>query len=437
MPNPIPIASTAPAPVARSRRARSGRAAVTDRRLLDAAMALVAEQGWDAASVLAVARRAGMTSRAVNDRFDTRSDLAIGVWHDGPAGALGDALTSLTDAMLPAAGAEQGGLVAGSRPAGSNGEAHGLPELLRMARPSEQLVVAAELLCAGVFDPALREVISADLRERLGTRCFPGQGTSDSQAAQAAYLVATGLGLLLAYRRPLAAELDISPLATALVAALADPAQPQSLPGVDAGQMRLDPVGPVHDDHDALLEGTILEVAESGYAAATLARIVARVGVTQGLVYSRYRNKIELFMGAVRWRTEYALRTNLDWFAQLTSEFGAGIAEAVSWREFMRPEHALGRALALEQVRVGWREPEFRAEHDAAELAFTEHVLAINPQASHDALLAQVHWDLAMGYGAELLPSFMPHAWSLPFDVVTVPLFGTRDQPGLIAPLVS
>jgi hypothetical protein len=48
-----------------------------------------------------------------------------------------------------------------------------------------------------------------------------------------------------------------------------------------------------------------------------------------------------------------------------------------------------------------------------------------------------VHWDLAMGYGAELLPSFMPHAWSLPFDVVTVPLFGTRDQPGLIAPLVS
>jgi AcrR family transcriptional regulator len=410
---------------------------VTDRRLLDAAMALVAEQGWDAASVLAVAKRAGMTSRAVDDRFDSRSDLAIGVWRDGPVDALGDALIALVDAMLPAAASSQGGLARGLRAGGSNRQAHGLPELLRMARPSEHLVVAAELLCAGVFDPVLRAAIAGDLHERLAARCLPGEGTSPSQAAQGAYLVATGLGLLLAYRRPGAEELDISPLAAALAAALADPAKPQQLPDVDAGQMRLDPVGPVHDDHDALLEGTILEVAENGYSAATLARIVARVGVTQGLVYSRYRNKIELFMAAIRWRTEYALRANLDWFAQLTSEFGAGIAEAVSWREFMRPEHELGRALALEQVRVGWREPEFRAEHDAAERAFTEHVLQANPQASPDALRAQVHWDLAMGYGAELLPSFMPHAWSLPFDVVTVPLFGTRDKPGLIAPLVS
>jgi len=37
-------------------------------------------------------------------------------------------------------------------------------------------------------------------------------------------------------------------------------------------------------------------------------------------------------------------------------------------------------------------------------------------------LMANLHWDIALGYGAELVPSFFPDAWKLPFDVVTVPV---------------
>lgn len=48
-----------------------------------------------------------------------------------------------------------------------------------------------------------------------------------------------------------------------------------------------------------------------------------------------------------------------------------------------------------------------------------------------DAGLAGIHWGLALGFGAYVLPEGLPGISQLPFDVVPVPLLGSPDRPGI------
>ena len=395
--------------MARPRRARSGRAFATDRQVLDAGFAVILESGWDALSVLACARRAGLSSKAVNDRHASVSHLGVAVWQDSAGPALRDALASVMDAMLPLDGSAAD-VAAGNRAFRS------------IARPVSALIVAGELLAAAVFDGVLREAIAADLQAWLGAWCIPGGKVKSTRAAQGVYTLVAALGLLFGFRRPGAGKVNLQLQVENLALALANPAKPSKLLALEATHMRLDPPGPIDDAHDALLAATVLEVAAHGYAGATLVRIMAATNSTEGLLYSRYDSKIELFVAATKWRTEYGFMTNLNWFKTLSEKAGPGLADAVMWREYLRPEHALGRGLAIEQVRTGWHEPLIQKVNDEAEAEFAVTLQKANPHMSRAELSANLHWDIALGYGAELVPSFFPDAWKLPFDVVSVPM---------------
>ena len=409
-----------------SRRARSRRAQVNDRVLLDAARAMTVEVGWDAVNLHAVAKRVGMTSRAMDDRFGSRSNLGVAVWMDGPGAAVMAAILELVTSLVPGVG-------------GSNQDLSAANAVVnRLQRPDGMLIAALELLGAATFDGALRDAIAVDVDKTLGTWLVidptsPPQ--KRAQAAQVAYVVVTALGLLLACRRPGAASVNLSPLMGDIASALANPSGPSELPEIESPQMRLEFETEPVDSYEALLRGTLIEIADHGYAASTLARIVSVVGVTQGLIYARHKNKLELFMAATAWRHEAAIQENADVFAVLAHRLGPGRADAVLWREYMRPEHQRGRNLALEQLRVGWREPVLREATDAAEGVFTESCVTANPELERDLVVSRVHLDFAQGYGAMLLPTFIPLVWSLPLDVVTVPLLGGPRREGTMRPM--
>jgi AcrR family transcriptional regulator len=402
--------------VAPRRRARSARAYETDRRVLDGAASVIAGSGWKSLTVQSCAKAAGLSSKAINDRYTSVAELGVAEWRDGAGEALREHLVTVLAALLP--------LEAGS-PVDTKAATRGLN---RLSRPDAPLVVAIELMGAAVFDEMLREAIAEDLSKWLSSWCQPSKKSAAVRSAQSAYVTVVALGLLFAFRRQGADQVRIDAQVEQLAAALVRPATPSALPKVEAAQMRLDPPGPVLDSHDELLAATLLEVAQYGYPAATLVRIIASTGSTEGLVYSRYASKIELFIAAVQWRTENALHVNLNWFRDLANSIGPGLAEAVMWREYMRPAHALGRGLAIEQIRTGWREPLLQAANDAAEAKLARTLMAANPSMSRKSALSSVHWDLALGFGAELLPSFLPDAWKLPFDVVTVPLLTALDS---------
>ncbi len=394
---------------ARPRRARSARAFVTDRQVLDAGFAVILESGWDGLSVLACAMKAGLSSKAVNDRHASVSHLGVAVWQDSAGPALRDALVMVMEAMLPVDG--------------SASDVHAATRAVTsLARPDDSLIVAGELLAAAVFDAVLREAIAADLQEWLGAWCIPASKVTSARAAQGVYTLVAALGLLFAFRRAGAGKVKLSAQVEQLAQALGNPAKPSKLPGLEAKHMRLDPPGPVADEHDALLAATVLEVAAHGYAGATLVRIMAATNSTEGLLYSRYDSKIELFVAATKWRTEFGFMANLNWFRVVSEKVGPGLADAVVWREYLRPEHVLGRGLAIEQVRTGWREPLLQEVNDAAEAELAKTMQKANPALSRSVVLANLHWDISLGYGAELVPSFFPDAWKLPFDVVAVPM---------------
>jgi AcrR family transcriptional regulator len=394
---------------ARPRRARSARAFATDRQVLDGAFAVILQSGWSGLSVLACAKRVGLSSKAVNDRHASVSHLGVAVWQDSAGPALREALVSVMEVMLPGDGSAVD-VAAGTR------------AFTSLARPGDSLIVAGELLAAAVFDEVVREAIAADLQSWLGGWCLPEGKVTAARAAQGVYTLVAAMGLLFAFRRPGAAKVNLALQVGYLADALAHPAKPSRLPALEAAHMRLDPPGPVTDEHDALLAAMVLEVAAHGYAGATLVRIMAATNSTEGLLYSRYDSKIELFVAATKWRTEFGFMANLNWFRAVSEKVGPGLADAVVWREYLRPEHVLGRGLAIEQVRTGWREPLLQEVNDAAEAELAKTMQKANPALSRSVVLANLHWDISLGYGAELVPSFFPDAWKLPFDVVAVPM---------------
>jgi AcrR family transcriptional regulator len=75
--------SKAPAPPARRGRPPNSDSQETRARLLDAAAAVCAEQGFDGATMNAIAARAGVTAAAIYNHFDSREDLLYAAGVEG------------------------------------------------------------------------------------------------------------------------------------------------------------------------------------------------------------------------------------------------------------------------------------------------------------------------------------------------------------------
>lgn len=374
-------------------------------------------RGWDECSTLACARAAGMTSRVVTDRFPQLSDLAIAVWRTEVGRALVDSVRQVLRSTFPDHDDPSAESVVESFNA--------------LLRPGRNLAIALELIMAAVFDERLAAAISLDLCDGLGPWIAREPDVESRRAAQHAYVLIAALGILIHQRGRDTSTITMSTEIERLMAVLAEPGDKLPLPGDRAPLMGLDPAGPMDAELAELYRATVLEVAHRGYAGATLTRIVARTRTTQGLIYSRFATKADLVAAAIRWRTSYALRHNQRWMVDLAARVGAGLAEATVWRECLRPEHRLGRALHLEQARAGWRVAAISAENAAAEEAFVQSLREANPGLTQVALREHVHWGLGLGLGAALLPTFVPGAWRLPFMVVTSPLLGAQSGQGL------
>lgn len=399
-------------------RSRSSRAQATNDRLMDATCEVIFESGWDHLALTNVAEKASVTTRPLYDRFPDKTELAIACWRTRASAPLRDSVIHLleltTDA--PETAADPAKLMAAYD---------------AFTRPTNRIVVATELLCATFFNDRLRAVITDDIGQWLRAWCLPSKDVSAAQAAKSSYVVASGIGLVLGSRRTGMERVDVSGPAMDLVAALNQPSRPARLPRWTGEHMVLPEVNPADSAFDRLLAATLWVIGQVGYAEATLPRIVSAAGVSQGLLYGRFASKLEAFIAAIDDRQERGLLKNAEEAARLAREYGPGIADAVMWREFTRPETRSSRALWLEHVRVSWREPELRARTDAAEAIFANELMRAGGITDRAKGLAEIHWDLALGFGAYLLPEVLPGVAQLPFDVVTVPLLGGKDRPGI------
>lgn len=184
-----------------------------DARILDAGAAAAAEDGWAGLALSAVARRAGLSQRPVASRFVDRSALAASVWRERAAPAL---LESLQDALSSA-----GLLQAEASPHDFQAS------MQRLARPSDQLRAALELLIMASFDTGLADEVGRQAAAAATDWVTPRPGqTSRALAARRAYLLIVALGLVAVSRRPGAGSVVLAEQYERLLAALGSDASP-------------------------------------------------------------------------------------------------------------------------------------------------------------------------------------------------------------------
>lgn len=317
-------------------RARAGRPATLDR-ILDAGIAVLAEQGVDACSLPRVAERAGLTTGPLYSRFDGHDDLLAALWEAR--------LATVLDRFLDACG----GWLAGTATEADPGFVAALD------RPTEADRALVELLAGIRRYPYAAEQVRADASTAY-TRYLAA--TAPIAPVLAGYAAATGLGRIL-----LAPLLDRSSRGTAVevLTILRDlahtdgpePVDPgytvtHALPVVEAG----DPVT------DGFLNAALRVIARGGYDRASASRIAREAGLSVSRAYAVFTSKQELAARALSAILEEIANRQAR-FVGVDRESYQGLVLA-SGRALCDPASLPVRRLQLECVLAGRHHEELR-----------------------------------------------------------------------------
>lgn len=379
-----------------------------DALMLDSATAILAEAGWAGLSFAKVADRMGTSGQPVRSRARSRVDLAIKIWNERAKGALEGTLAACLDGVAEVlAGGDIDPLVRAWGAFGSRQPA---------------LDAAAELVVLSHFEEQIAEAVLPGLRRLILPWVTPTADLDRSAAARSCFAISLGLGILMLARHDRAGTAGMDDALGSRAMALQAPAAPQPMPDSTALHLiDLPELAPGDPALDILLNITLALVAEHGYDGVRVAQIARAAGFTEGLVYSRYRSKLDLFQHAVQRQNEIGFQVNHEFTETLRAEHGLGMAEAVLLREFLLPSHRLPRVMALEQVRLTWHDEELMRQANATLDAYRAGLLA-DPAWAFEGE-ADFFLNYAISLGVALMPTLAPEVYDLPFDVVTIPLF--------------
>ena len=390
---------------------RQARSIRNDERILDAATEITATDGWAGMLPARVAERSGLSHPAVSARFADRSEIAASVWRQRLAAPVISNLELVLESagLLSPKGADPRKLARAMRP---------------FVQPDTVMRAAAELLVESCFDPGVRLAVLETLGETLAQWLTPvPRRLGKVDAARRSVVIITALGVLLEARRQEGETFQLQGEWDRLCAALASPESIEKLPSVhfehwdgvfdfDTGDALL----------DRLLEATRDEIGRNGYEATTIDDIARAAGRTKGLVFSRYPSKKQLFNDTVTRFTKAMYNLNEQAWGQMLEVASSGAAEAVLYRELMRPGREHLRAFSLEQYRLSWHDPDMRASVAHAMSDVIKARMDADPTRPHRELRADVFIGAAQGVGVLLMASLYPDAWTLPYQHITVPL---------------
>ena len=390
---------------------RQARSIRNDERILDVATEIVATDGWAGLLPARVAERSGLSHPAISARFADRSAIGAGVWRDRLAAPMIARLEAALDAagLLDWSAADPRRLAEAMQP---------------FVEPDMIMCAAAEILVENCFDANVKAAVHATLGEALARWLTPvPRKLTKANAARRSFLIITALGVLLETRRQEGMTFDFQAEWDRICAALSAPDSAERLPEIyfehwdgifdfDSGDALL----------DRLLEATRDEIGRHGYEATTIDTIARAAGRTKGLVFSRYPSKKQLFNDTVTRFTKAMYELNEQAWQEMLTVTSSGGAEAILYKELMRPGREHLRGFALEQYRLSWHDVEMR---DSIAHAFSEVMTAraeADPTRPADEVRAEFFIGVAQGIGILLVADVDPHAWELPYQNMTVPL---------------
>ena len=384
-------------------RARRSEATRNDSAIQDAAIAQIASAGWDELAMASVGAPAGLSYGAVYARFPDKIALGRSLWRS----TLGPELSGLYDLWVTAVRSGDSGL---------------FKEAWQTATcPSDALRASVELVMAARFDHDLVEVWTST-EGHLARWCSPARGVSRAQCAVNATAAFMMFGLIQASQRPWVVSIDQARERDRFFAAMTSPAVPRALPRVRPAYLSTTVFDSGDPRIDAALQATTDLVGRVGYAQATIAQICRQAGITPGLLYKRYPSKLDLYLDATDQLLANAFGEGQAWLRDVRSNYGDAVGEAVAWREHMRPQLAVQRAVVLETERLAAHLPAITAVLRARENALLKAALRGSRGAARKQLVGWFHSEIALGIGVVLTGNLLPEAWRLPYDAVTTPL---------------
>jgi AcrR family transcriptional regulator len=397
-----------------------------DARILQAAVDVLASQGWAGLSLAAVGKTAGLSIRPVRDRFAIRGALAAGVWQERAWPALLDAFTQALRGAGLADASEA--LVADATVHRESDHTQADEQTFfaamdAFARPNAELKAAAELAIIAEFQPELRSAVQQTATPLLHFWVDPNVAGGPTRAAKRAYLLALALGLLAASHRPSATTIDLHPFWRRLLRVIGLDRDPVALPTEPRPpHLQFIPFATGDAITDDLLRTTIDHLGEFGFEGAALGALADAAGYSEGAIFSRYPSKEALFVDAINRHQDIAFAGFREYLAQLEQTYGAGIAEAVAIRDAMRPEERRLGVIDMERGRMAWHSPALLQAEEERLQALATQVLVEDPEHPDFSDAAHLHAARAAGLGISFLPLLVGNAWDLPYDVITIPL---------------
>jgi AcrR family transcriptional regulator len=296
--------------------------------------------------------------------------------------------------------------------------------MLPFVEPDMTMCAAAEILVEESFNAEVQAAVRATLGPALEQWLTPvPRRVTKADAARRSYLIITALGVLLETRRQEGMTFQFHSEWDRICAALAAPESMVKLPDVyfehwdgiydfDTGDALL----------DRLLEATRDEIGHKGYEATSVDSIARAAGRTKGLVFSRYPSKKQLFNDTVNRFTKAMYELNEQAWQEMLTLTSSGGAEAILYRELMRPGREHLRGFALEQYRLSWHDPEMRANIAHAFSEVMAARAAAEPTRPAEEVRAEFFIGVSQGIGLLLVANCYPPAWELPYQHMTVPL---------------
>ena len=273
---------TKPQTPAIARRAQSSKAQANTAKVLKGILRNAADKGIDELSVSAVAKLSGLTTGAIYGRFEDHDEMAIELWQSVVKHPFKARLQRNVEYLNP----RQNDAQSTDKSDLSKDEQIGM--ITRdFESPDEIAKLGAEFLVVARRNLTIGEVVTPEV-----TSWFAEFGLSKANNALDNAAIAIGLSASVGTALR-AFVLKSNPnwfvIANGLRTAIAD-ATPTTLPP-DAPSPNW--INPQTDNpvRTALVNGVAEVVAKSGYASATISRIVRRAGVTNGSLYNLYSDK--------------------------------------------------------------------------------------------------------------------------------------------------
>lgn len=384
---------------------RPARVEKNDERIRAMAANILAEEGLAGLSFGSVARKLDLSHNAVSSRYKALDDLLRDVWVHVAVPQIGSILRWIShlltqigdESTISEAVVDQG-----------------------VFRKTKEKLVLLELLALAPTRPKLRTAVQETFDEQLGEKLR----SDPLAAAQIVFLLALLVGVQAELRTTSANHAQLAAVLSEVVKAMARPGEVVDLPEVDASHMRRYEFKTGDERRDRILTSCLELVSQRGLVGTTTKAIAEDAGVSEGVIFSMFESKMDIFLEATVIQSELGYRANLDFVMSLNDKFGTGIGNAILIREWLSPDLSQFRASLLEEIRVTWHDVDlWRRIYKVKQDLVGDDRLAgkKNPLSPFEQAVQMV--TLAMPIGIYMVGEALPAAHELPFSIVTLSVF--------------